>query len=176
MRAEHVDDVVAQLQSAHGNAPAGRTLEIAQRLLWIGRSLEAALDAVAASSGVPKRGDYDVLALMYRRQPESVNPKDIARELDLSSAGVTGRLDRLEGLGLLFRSPDDEDRRALRVSLTDDGREITEAVYQNNIDLYQNLADGLDETAINRLADALAAIHINVDQLNASTRGDRRRR
>jgi DNA-binding MarR family transcriptional regulator len=35
---------------------------------------------------------------------------------------MTNRLDRLEEAGLVNRLPDSEDRRALQVELTDDGR------------------------------------------------------
>lgn len=45
----------------------------------------------------------------------------------LSSAGVTSRIDRLEGRGLVRRLPDPDDRRGVIVELTDQGREIVDA-------------------------------------------------
>ena len=165
MKAEAIPQVIEEIEAAHGAGPPTRVLEITQRLLWLGRSLDSALDDIAVRGGVPKRGDYEVLALMYRRAPELVHPKQIARELDLSTSGVTGRLDRLEGLGLLSRSPDAEDRRALRVSLTDRGRELTETVYALNAAAYVDLTSGLSDRQMDQLSAALATIHANLDEI-----------
>lgn len=37
---------------------------------------------------------------------------------------MTGKLDRLERQGLIQRTPDPEDRRAIRLGLTEDGRTL----------------------------------------------------
>lgn len=46
----------------------------------------------------------------------------------LSRAGMTGRLDRLEGAGLVRRIADPADRRAVRVALTGAGRALIDVV------------------------------------------------
>lgn len=50
-------------------------------------------------------------------------PRDLAEQVCLDSSSMTGLLDRTEKSGLVMRQPDPEDRRALRVHLTDLGRE-----------------------------------------------------
>ncbi|AZG47882.1 MarR family winged helix-turn-helix transcriptional regulator [Gordonia insulae] len=45
--------------------------------------------------------------------------------LDLDKSSVSGLVDRAEARGLVIRAPDEMDRRATRVTLSDHGREIT---------------------------------------------------
>ncbi|ROQ66609.1 DNA-binding MarR family transcriptional regulator [Streptomyces sp. 840.1] len=49
-------------------------------------------------------------------------PSDLAADLDLAPASVTGRLDALERRGFVRRTPSTTDRRRVDVELTDRGR------------------------------------------------------
>ena len=57
-------------------------------------------------------------------EQEGVNVKDLSRELLLDSSSLTGHLDRMERVGLVVRKDDPDDRRAVRVFLTDKGRRL----------------------------------------------------
>lgn len=46
----------------------------------------------------------------------------LAERVDVSQASTTGIVDRMEQRGLVARQRDDEDRRVIRVALTDEGR------------------------------------------------------
>jgi DNA-binding MarR family transcriptional regulator len=48
----------------------------------------------------------------------------LADNLDVSQASATGIVDRMEQRGLVVRQRDDEDRRVVRVALTDAGRQL----------------------------------------------------
>jgi DNA-binding MarR family transcriptional regulator len=48
----------------------------------------------------------------------------LAEAMDVSQASVTGIVDRMEQRGLVERQRDDEDRRVVRVALTDEGRQL----------------------------------------------------
>lgn len=52
--------------------------------------------------------------------------KDIASRIQLDSPGVTGLIDRLVKEDLVERKEDPEDRRSLRINLTQKGRNLTE--------------------------------------------------
>lgn len=52
--------------------------------------------------------------------------KDIASRIQLDSPGVTGLIDRLVKEDLVERKEDPEDRRSLRINLTQKGRDLTE--------------------------------------------------
>ncbi len=49
-------------------------------------------------------------------------PRDLAEQVCLDASSLTGLLDRTEKVKLIERRPDPEDRRALRIYLTDTGR------------------------------------------------------
>ena len=52
-------------------------------------------------------------------------PRDLAEMVSLDSSSMTPLLDRTEAAGLLVRRPDPDDRRSLRIFLTDKGRELS---------------------------------------------------
>ena len=85
--------------------------------------------AVFARHGVD-RGEVGVLAaLRASGPPHRLSPTALMKGLLLSSAGVTGRLDRLEGKGLIRRLPEPRDRRGVIAELTPKGaRTVDEAV------------------------------------------------
>ena len=71
---------------------------------------------------------------------------------------ATSMVSRLEKLGLVRRMPDSEDRRAVLVDLTDDGRsQIAELVAERN-DQFADLLAGLDEADLRHLRDAVPAM------------------
>ncbi|MFB2582723.1 MarR family winged helix-turn-helix transcriptional regulator [Herbiconiux sp. P15] len=53
-----------------------------------------------------------------------IGPKDLANRLGITSASVTVLLDRLEKRGLAARTPNPEDRRGLRLSVTEEGLNV----------------------------------------------------
>jgi len=55
-------------------------------------------------------------------QHDGQKPRDLAEQVCLDSSSMTGLLDRTERAGLVVRRPDPDDRRSLRIYLTDDGR------------------------------------------------------
>ncbi|NUP28021.1 MAG: MarR family transcriptional regulator [Nocardia sp.] len=86
------------------------------------------IEAVFLARGL-RRGEFDVLAALRRAgEPFELNPSALADTLMLSRAGMTGRLDRLESAGYVRRIADAGDRRAVRVALTDMGRELVDLV------------------------------------------------
>ena len=93
----------------------------------------ASIEAVFAEHDLTI-GDFDVIATIRRGGPPFVmRPTDLARQLMLSPAGMTSRLDRLVALELVDRSPDPEDRRSWRIRLTDRGRHVVDAAVVDHL-------------------------------------------
>ncbi|GAA2854392.1 MarR family transcriptional regulator [Streptosporangium fragile] len=94
------------------------------RIYRIARLMGDRVEAVYGAYGI-SRGEFDVLATLRRAgEPYTLSPGAMTATLMLTSGGMTGRLDRLERAGLIARTPDPDDRRALRVSLTARGVEV----------------------------------------------------
>lgn len=68
-----------------------------------------------------ERHEFDTLHKLAGRGG-SAAPSELAQDLDLAPASVTGRLDALEKRGLVRRTPSTTDRRRVVVGLTDAGR------------------------------------------------------
>lgn len=65
----------------------------------------------------------------------------LADKLEVKSSAVTVMLDRLEALGLIAREPDENDRRAVIVTLTTKGQELLEeAQYRSLLLLAEHLS------------------------------------
>ena len=67
-------------------------------------------------------GEWKVLTSL--RHGETNSPSELCDELELSSGAMTNRLDRLEEAGLVRRGPDPEDRRGVKVELTEAGKRV----------------------------------------------------
>ena len=69
--------------------------------------------------------EYNTLhALMIRDTPGRASPGELAQEMGVSNAGVTGRLDSMEKKGWLKRMPGVDDRRRVEVEATREGLRI----------------------------------------------------
>ncbi|MBI3932947.1 MAG: MarR family transcriptional regulator [Acidobacteria bacterium] len=66
---------------------------------------------------------FDVMAQLYR-EDGGMTPGELTRALLVTAGNVTGIVDRLARLGLAERRPVPEDRRAIRVRLTQRGRQL----------------------------------------------------
>ena len=75
------------------------------------------------------RPSFDVLSALRRAGPPfCLTPKSLSESLMLSGAGMTSRLDRLESLFLIARLPEPNDRRSVKIQLTDRGVRLIDEV------------------------------------------------
>jgi DNA-binding MarR family transcriptional regulator len=97
-------------------------------------------------------GEYAVLGVLSE-------VPDLAARLHLSPSGLTRRLDRLVGQGLVARRPSDEDRRATLAVLTPAGRSRLEAAAPDHVrGVRRAFLDHLSRTDITALAAAFEAV------------------
>lgn len=120
-----------------------RPMAVVGRVSRLASLLGARLAEVFETFGLTG-ADFDVLATLRRSgEPYRLNPTDLCQSMMVSSGGMTKRLDRLEGQGLLRRDPDPDDRRATLVTLTARGRtlvdEVVVAHVQNEASLLEPL-------------------------------------
>jgi DNA-binding MarR family transcriptional regulator len=121
------DQIDGFLEQCAADLP-GLDLEIegiVDRIQFLQRHLRRAMEETLAEQELT-HGEWAVLG-MLRRADERLTPGQLARQADLSTGAMTNRLDRLEQAGLVTRMPDPDDRRSVRVELTDAGRVAWEA-------------------------------------------------
>lgn len=94
---------------------------IVERIQKLQRYLDRAMNETLADFKLD-RGEWWLLGALRRSGPPyRQSPGKLAEDIGLSSGAMTNRLDRLEAAGLIRRLPDPDDRRALKVELTDAG-------------------------------------------------------
>lgn len=94
---------------------------IVERIQKLNRYLDRAMNQTLAEFGLD-RGEWHLLGALRRSGPPyRRSPGQLADDIGLSSGAMTNRLDRLEEAGLVRRLPDPDDRRGLKVELTDAG-------------------------------------------------------
>jgi DNA-binding MarR family transcriptional regulator len=76
-------------------------------------------------------------------EQEGMHVKDLAQQLYLDSSSLTGHLDRMERVALVVRQDDPDDRRAVRVFLTEKGRQLKAQLEPIGQELKETLQRGV---------------------------------
>ncbi|MFI6287697.1 MarR family winged helix-turn-helix transcriptional regulator [Streptomyces sp. NPDC051018] len=126
------------------------------RIYRIARAMGDRVEKEYARFGI-SRGEFDVLGTLRRSgEPYTLSPRQLSSTLMLTTGGMTGRLDKLENAGLLARSPDPNDRRALRITLTHHGLDLVDRAVAAGLALqHEAFASSLTEEEGARLGDLL---------------------
>ena len=88
-------------------------------------------------------------------EQDGVNVKDLSQQLVLDSSSLTGHLDRLERAALVVRRDDPDDRRAVRVFLTEKGRQLKAQLEPIGQELKETLQQGVPPERIKAFTAAL---------------------
>lgn len=131
--------------------------------LW--RTSQTAMRAVEANL---KQYDldmagFDVLLTLRRQggehgQDTALTPGELARDMMMSPPAMTNRIDRLVKRGLVERHADPEDRRALRVALTEEGKALADTAVETHLETEEALLADLTQQERDQLASLLGRI------------------
>jgi DNA-binding MarR family transcriptional regulator len=147
MPRDWTDNLLARWEAIRPGLDMG-TYQVTARISRIGLHIARHQEDVFGRFGL-NRGEVGVLsALRIAGPPHRLSPTQLFKGLMLSSAGMTSRLDRLEGRGLVKRIADSTDRRAIVVELTDAGRKLLDEAVADNTKSERVLLDGLSTTEI----------------------------
>lgn len=81
----------------------------------------------------------DILINLYRF--DGISQQELARKLLVGRSNMSMLLPQLEKRGLILRRGDEKDKRVLRLSLTQEGRKLTEAAMEIHTALIEKLLD-----------------------------------
>ncbi|MYZ45915.1 MarR family winged helix-turn-helix transcriptional regulator [Schauerella aestuarii] len=154
---DHVDFVLAQWRAALPETPVD-DMAVVSRLFRLAVVATREVDATFKQHGL-NQGEFDVLATVYRSgAPYRLTPQRLIDALLLSSGAMTNRLDRLTSAGWIVREPNPDDRRSLFVTLTDAGRDKTDAVLHDYLAALARLTAPLDGPQHAQLAHLLKTL------------------
>lgn len=102
---------------------------------------------------------FDVLLTLRRQgRGSALSPSELAQDMMISTSAMTNRLDRLQKRGLIERLADPEDRRALRVVLTETGFALAERIVVSHVATEERLVSALSPDERMELRRLLAKI------------------
>ncbi|EFU79734.1 MarR family winged helix-turn-helix transcriptional regulator [Mobiluncus curtisii] len=107
---------------------------------------------------------FDVLSALRRAgEPFSLTPGVLMQQSLVSSGTMTNRIDRLEERGLVRRCAHPEDRRAILVELTEDGKKHADAAITKLMATERDWLGDLSDADVNELARLLRAVLLPFD-------------
>ncbi|WP_218150752.1 MarR family transcriptional regulator [Actinokineospora terrae] len=98
---------------------------MSETMVALALALDRVMVSFAAACGLHPTDLRAVLHVATRDLAYSAG--ELGAALNLNSASVTALIDRLAGVGLVYRVADTEDRRRVRVELTEVGTDIADA-------------------------------------------------
>ncbi len=110
---------------------------------------------------------FDLLAQL-ERAPEGLKMGELSQRLMVTGGSITGLTDQLQAEGLVTRSGDPHDRRALRVRLTAAGRRAFRAMASSHERWIVESLGVLGRDEIARLAELLGRVKAHVKAIEDS--------
>lgn len=132
------------------------------RMYVLTRHLGRVKEKALARFGL-QRHEYETLHALAGRGG-GATPSELAADLKMAPASVTGRLEGLEQRGYLVRTPSTADRRRVDVVLTDAGRAAWHAAIDVVGDEERRLLSALDPAERATLAALLRRITVRVER------------
>jgi DNA-binding MarR family transcriptional regulator len=137
-----VDSMLDQWRRERPDLPLD-SMAVMGRVSRLEALLMAELEPILRAHGL-NGADLDVLAALRRAgEPFSLTPTELSRSLMVGSGTVSHRLERLERRGLLRRRASRDDRRSVRVELTQRGRRVVDAAVSELVETEARLLRGL---------------------------------
>ncbi len=92
---------------------------------------------------VLEQGTFLALQCLSDHQ-DAVHPKELSREMAISSARVAALLNHMEREEMIVRTADPNDSRQIMVSLTPEGKRLIQTKRKEVVDLMANALKGLE--------------------------------
>jgi DNA-binding MarR family transcriptional regulator len=107
---------------------------------------------------------FDVLAELARTDARGFTFVELSRLLLVTSGNLTGIVDRLEDHQLVRRTPDPNDRRVIRVALTDKGRRMTNTMLPVHAADIEEILSFMPRSALTQLNSLLGTLRDGLHQ------------
>lgn len=158
-----MDDIVEQwAQERPDITDALWPVQVFGRLQRLGVALEKEFRAFAAERGL-ELGEFDVLTTLQRSGPPYELTAGAFRKAAMVTSGaITNRIDRMEAKGLVQRVRDTEDRRSVKIRLTELGHEVTRDYMADHLANETRMLQSFDREECAELAGKLRRLLISL--------------
>lgn len=104
-------------------------------------------------------GEFDMLFTLLRTgAPYELTAGAFLKAAMVTSGAMTNRIDRLEAKGLVERARDSADRRAVRIRLTDKGKDVADKAIAAHLQDYEKILSVLTPEECELIASCLRKI------------------
>jgi DNA-binding MarR family transcriptional regulator len=100
-----------------------------------------------------------------------IKVSEISGLLNVASPTITQQINNLEAQGLVERTMDKEDRRVVRVRLTDKGEQVVRKAFEAFLARFVGLVEYMGEEESNQLADLLTRAFAYLDEAREAHTG-----
>ncbi|WP_430866748.1 MarR family winged helix-turn-helix transcriptional regulator [Demequina aurantiaca] len=154
---DQVDTFIAQWAKERPELDVS-PMAIIGRISRLALELQQRLDAVFAQFGL-QSWEFDVMATLIRSgEPHELTPGELDRTMMITSGTTTHRISKLEQRGFVTRTRDQDDRRVVRVRLTESGRAVFDAAHVAHMANEQEILAPLVAADRAKLLDGLRAL------------------
>jgi DNA-binding MarR family transcriptional regulator len=150
---DHIDGFLAEIREKLPDLDLS-VEGIVDRIGGINRRVKRMLEQTLAEHDL-SYGEWSVLGLLRRSDEGRRTAGELAEKVELSTAAMTNRLDRLEEAGLVRRVRDTKDRRSVQVELTPKGRRVYERAVETQAAKESIIAAALSPREQTQLNDLL---------------------
>jgi DNA-binding MarR family transcriptional regulator len=105
-----------------------------------------------------------VLIRSMKREKQGLMVSEISNMLHVTSPTITQLIKGMESQGLVTRNVDPEDRRVIRIALTDKGIAVTKKAKAVMTEYFNGLIEYLGEEDSEKLAELLTKVHTYFDE------------
>ena len=141
------------------------------RIWTIHKRFRSATKEAAAQVGLQDFEYQTLHALMIRDTPGRASPGELAQEMEVSNAGVTGRLDSMEKKGWVKRMPGVDDRRRVEVEATREGLRLWRAAMELRGSVEDDVATALTKQELTTLNKLLKKMTLHIEAKKAEEAG-----
>lgn len=140
------------------------------RLVALVELLPGALDSQLQRDSQLSHYEYFVLAILSEAPERTLRMSELAERTNASLARLSHVVRRLEGRGLIDRSPDPDDARATNARLTDQGRAAIVAAAPGHVaNVREQVMDALSPEQIRQLGEIADRLLTRLDPGNKMT-------
>ncbi|WP_395361400.1 MarR family winged helix-turn-helix transcriptional regulator [Streptomyces sp. YH02] len=130
-------------------------VQLFARIQRLARVVDKSARAAAAAHGV-EHGEFDVLTTLQRSGPPyTLTAGALLKASMVTSGAITNRIDKMEAKGLVERVRDGDDRRTIKIRLTEHGHEVTRAAFADHLANYAQLLADVDRDVVEETAEGL---------------------
>lgn len=144
------------------NSPSRDRIVQRARMRMLFRQAVARVDGVAQAEGLSPAQYHVLLALAARAGEQGLAETDLVRYLDASRAHVSVLVRGLENAGLVRDWRDSDDRRQVRLAVTDSGWELLDRLGVQQEQVLREFVTALDAAEIQGIVEEISTRYLGL--------------